>query len=103
MVGSVGFMFFCFVLRTTSVSPLDRDKDTLSLTRKNADAFFRLRGVEIWWALSGSWGEEAVYLNSKMQLFFEFTEEVDMVKWIWWALPGSNQRPGDYESPALTD
>ena len=25
-----------FVLRTTSVSPLDRDKDTLSLTRKNA-------------------------------------------------------------------
>ena len=22
---------------------------------------------------------------------------------IWWALPGSNQRPGDYESPALTD
>ena len=31
----------CFVLRTTSVSPLDRDKDTLSLTRKNADAFFR--------------------------------------------------------------
>ena len=79
MVGSVGFMFFCFVLRTTSVSPLDRDKDTLSLTRKNADAFFRLRGVEIWWALSGSWGEEAVYLNSKMQLFFEFTEEVDMV------------------------
>ena len=30
-----------FVLRTTSVSPLDRDKDTLSLTRKNADAFFR--------------------------------------------------------------
>ncbi len=31
----------CFVLRTTSVSPLDRDKDTLSLTRKNANAFFR--------------------------------------------------------------
>ena len=30
-----------FVLRTTSVSPLDRDKDTLSLTRKNAGAFFR--------------------------------------------------------------
>ena len=30
-----------FVLRTTSVSPLDRDKDTLSLTRKNANAFFR--------------------------------------------------------------
>ena len=73
------FVLFCFVLRTTSVSPLDRDKDTLSLTRKNANAFFRLRGVEIWWALSGSWGEEAVYLNSKMQLFFEFTEEVDMV------------------------
>ena len=62
------FVLFCFVLRTTSVSPLDRDKDTLSLTRKNANAFFRLRGVKI-----------------------------------WWALPGSNQRPGDYESPALTD
>ena len=30
-----------FVLRTTSVSPLDRDKDTLSLTRENADTFFR--------------------------------------------------------------
>ncbi len=30
-----------FVLRTTSVSPLDHDKDTLSLTRKNAGAFFR--------------------------------------------------------------
>ena len=40
------------MLRTTSVSPLDRDKDTLSLTRKNADAFFRLQGVEVCWALS---------------------------------------------------
>ena len=36
-----GGWYFCFVLRTTSVSPLDRDKDTLSLTRKNALAFFR--------------------------------------------------------------
>ncbi len=75
-----GLFVFCFVLRTTSVSPLDRDKDTLSLTRKNADAFFRLRGVEIWWALSGSWEEEALCLNSKNELaFFEFTEGVDMV------------------------
>ena len=28
-----------FVLRTTSVSPLDRDKDTLSLTRETGEAF----------------------------------------------------------------
>ena len=48
------FVLFCFVLRTTSVSPLDRDKDTLSLTRKNANAFSAYGGVEIWWALSGS-------------------------------------------------
>ena len=41
---------------------------------------FRLQGVEIWWALSGSWGEEALCLNSKNELaFFEFTEGVDMV------------------------
>jgi len=33
-----------FVLRTTSVSPLDRDKDTLSLTRKTAIAVFRSHG-----------------------------------------------------------
>ena len=46
-MGDEGSFVFCFVLRTTSVSPLDRDKDTLSLTRKNADAFFRLQGVEI--------------------------------------------------------
>ena len=30
-----------FVLRTTSVSPLDRDKGTLPLTRENASAFSR--------------------------------------------------------------
>ncbi len=30
-----------FVLRTTSVSPLDRDKGTLPLTRENAGAFSR--------------------------------------------------------------
>ena len=32
------------VLRTASVSPLDHDKDTLSLTRKNASAFFHFLG-----------------------------------------------------------
>ena len=34
-----------FVLRTTSVSPLDRDKDTLSLTRKNGSPFSRMGSV----------------------------------------------------------
>ena len=32
----------CFVLRTTSVSPLDRDKDTLSLTREKCIRIFPL-------------------------------------------------------------
>ena len=32
--------FVCFVLRTTSVSPLDRDKDTLSLTREKCWRIF---------------------------------------------------------------
>ena len=45
--------YFCFVLRTTSVSPLDRDKDTLSLTRKNAVAFFRKKRAEMLPALLG--------------------------------------------------
>ena len=31
-----------FVLRTTSVSPLDRDKDTLSLTREKCIRIFPL-------------------------------------------------------------
>ena len=35
-----------FVLRSTSVSPLDRDKGTLPLTRKNVFAFFRCLGAE---------------------------------------------------------
>ncbi len=33
-------LFVCFVLRTTSVSPLDRDKDTLSLTREKCWRIF---------------------------------------------------------------
>ena len=35
-------LFVCFVLRTTSVSPLDRDKDTLSLTREKCWRIFRI-------------------------------------------------------------
>ena len=36
----------CFVLRTTSVSPLDRDKDTLSLTRKTGEGIRRFSVTE---------------------------------------------------------
>ena len=40
------------MLRTTSVSPLDHDKGTLPLTRKNVFAFFRsgmgMKGVWEW-------------------------------------------------------
>ena len=41
VVWRMGFVsFVCFVLRTTSVSPLDRDKDTLSLTREKCWRIF---------------------------------------------------------------
>ena len=35
-----------FLLRTTSVSPLDRDKDTLSLTRKTGERLRRFSVTE---------------------------------------------------------
>ena len=57
-----GRQVFCFVLRTTSVSPLDRDKDTLSLTRKNAVAFFRNKRAGIIPALLGV-GMEGYFLS----------------------------------------
>ena len=59
------------VLRTTSVSPLDRDKDTLSLTRKNAGAFFRF-------ILTGRIGEsEDDGVFEQTEFYFDLTSGND--------------------------